>query len=148
MFRDLHSWAAMQARAGGEMLGVDPGLPSQGVVLTAAPDRWGESTACLEGHREDAVHATKAPEGGAWGLPGTVGGTGQCRVVPSLLAPALGFHRCPRSLRPSFSANFHIRKIDTVTLWAAFSIQMHTDIMKSNLCVLSCLSFPFPCGHD
>ncbi|MBW00715.1 POZ-, AT hook-, and zinc finger-containing protein 1, partial [Eschrichtius robustus] len=71
MFHDLHGWAAMQARAGGEMLGVDPGLPSQGVVLTAAPGRWGESTACLEGHREDALHATKASEGGAWGLPGT-----------------------------------------------------------------------------
>ncbi|KAJ8782735.1 hypothetical protein J1605_009934 [Eschrichtius robustus] len=124
MFHDLHGWAAMQARAGGEMLGVDPGLPSQGVVLTAAPGRWGESTACLEGHREDALHATKASEGGAWGLPGTVGGTGSpcvgqkwlCATVclvgswvwtPAFTSPRFPF--CPQTCNASFATRDRLR---------------------------------------
>lgn len=40
----------------------------------------------------------------------------------------------PRSLWLLVSANFHIHAVDTVLSWAAFSVQMHKNVIKRNLC--------------
>ena len=118
--------------------------------LTAAPSWWGESTASLEGHRE-VLPAASPCEGGAWARPAPgleLGlGLGLAQAVLSQLAPALGIPQLPpRSLWLSVSANFHIRTVDAVVSWAPFSMQVHTNVMKSNLCsVLPFLSIsPWP----
>lgn len=112
--------------------------------LTTAPSWWGESTASLE-----VLPAASTCEGGAWArpAPGLELGLGLARAVLSRLAPALGIPQLPpRSLWFSVSANFHIHTVDAVVSWAPFSMQVHTHVMKSNLCsVLPFLSIsPWP----
>lgn len=112
------------------MLGAGPGLR---LSRAAAPSWWGEGTASLEGHRE-VLPATSTCAGRAWARPAPGLGLGLAQAVLSQLAAALGIPQLPpRSLWLSVSANFHIRTVDAVVSWAPFSMQVHTNVMKSNL---------------
>lgn len=66
--------------------------------------------------------------------------------IPLLVVTSTSLRNLSQTF-PKASAHSHVSRIDAIMLGVAFSIQTH-EITKSNLCALSCLSFPFPCGQD